>query len=141
MKYNKQYGFYKLKFLLMFLVASAVFSLLVMLLWNWLIPVIFNGPLITYWQALGILILARLLTGGLPGNKPGHYSKHMMHVKKHWREKWEDMSPEEKEAMKKKYRNRCGPFFKDFEDWDEKKETPSDSSASNSDKANEMDKL
>lgn len=45
----------------------AIFALLVwatMVLWNALLPVIFGIVTITYWQALGLLILGRLLFGG-----------------------------------------------------------------------------
>ncbi len=44
-----------------------IFALLVwatMLLWNALLPVIFGIVTITYWQALGLLVLGRLLFGG-----------------------------------------------------------------------------
>lgn len=37
----------------------------VMHLWNWLLPAIFGWHQITFWQALGILLLARILFGGL----------------------------------------------------------------------------
>ena len=36
----------------------------VMLLWNWLLPAIFGWPQITFWQALGLLALCRILFGG-----------------------------------------------------------------------------
>ncbi len=38
-----------------------IFGLFVMLLWNWLMPGIFNLPVITYWQAWGLVILAHIL--------------------------------------------------------------------------------
>ncbi len=34
-----------------------------MLLWNWLMPDLFGVPRVDYWQAFGILILAKLLFG------------------------------------------------------------------------------
>jgi hypothetical protein len=33
----------------------------VMVLWNWLMPVIFGLPEITYWQAYGLIVLAQLI--------------------------------------------------------------------------------
>ncbi len=36
----------------------------VMHLWNWLVPGIFHGPAVGFWQAVGIIVLARLLVGG-----------------------------------------------------------------------------
>ena len=38
---------------------------MVRLLWNWLLPSLFGWRLITFWQALGILVLCRILFGGL----------------------------------------------------------------------------
>jgi hypothetical protein len=45
----------------------ALFSLLVMALWNWLLPAIAGLPAITFWQALGLLALSRILFGGFGG--------------------------------------------------------------------------
>ena len=55
----------KMRFLapIWFLVVAAGFSAAVMLLWNWLIPAIFGLSAISFWQALGILILSKLLFG------------------------------------------------------------------------------
>jgi len=36
----------------------------VMLLWNWLAPTLFGLRLITFWQAIGLLALCRILFGG-----------------------------------------------------------------------------
>jgi len=40
----------------------------VMSLWNWLMPMIFDLPKITYWQGIGLLILAKILFGGIGGS-------------------------------------------------------------------------
>jgi hypothetical protein len=42
-----------------------LFGAVVMWLWNWLMPVIFHLGVITYWQAVGLAILGRLLFGSL----------------------------------------------------------------------------
>jgi hypothetical protein len=47
----------------------------VMLLWNWLMPVIFHLGVITYWQAVGLAILGRLLIGGFH-HGPHHRGRH-----------------------------------------------------------------
>jgi MFS family permease len=56
-------------------IGTALFALafgwLVMLLWNWLMPAIFNIGVITYWQAFGIVILAKLLFGAIAGPRGG----------------------------------------------------------------------
>jgi len=43
---------------------AAVFGVAVMFLWNALIPTIFGLTVINFWQALGLLVLARILFGG-----------------------------------------------------------------------------
>ena len=44
---------------------ALIFGWLVELLWNWLMPNLFNLKGITYWQAVGIMLLAKLIFGGL----------------------------------------------------------------------------
>lgn len=39
-----------------------------MLLWNWLVPVIFGLGTITFWQALGLIVLVKLIFGGIHVN-------------------------------------------------------------------------
>jgi hypothetical protein len=50
---------------------ALVFGWLVMILWNWLMPMIFHLGEITYWQSFGIVILAKLLFGGIGGPRGG----------------------------------------------------------------------
>lgn len=45
---------------------------IVMWLWNWLMPIIFHIGVITYWQAVGLAILGRLLFGSFHHGGP-HY--------------------------------------------------------------------
>lgn len=52
-----------------------LFGYFVMLLWNWLMPVIFGLPCINYWQAVGIIVLARLIFGGF-GHGHDSHKKH-----------------------------------------------------------------
>lgn len=89
---------YGLKYVFWFLVLVAILSAGVLLLWNWLIPELFNGKMINYWQALGILALARLLTGiGRAG------SGHMKHkIASHWHA----LPLEEKEELRQKFRDK-----------------------------------
>lgn len=47
--------------LVAFIIGSIFVALPVMLLWNWLIPVIFGLPSISFWQALGLSLLSSLL--------------------------------------------------------------------------------
>ena len=52
--------------LVTFLSLVAVFAVVVMLLWNALVPEIFNGPMLSYWQAVGVLLLSHILLRGTP---------------------------------------------------------------------------
>jgi hypothetical protein len=76
-------------------------GLAVMLLWNQLVPELFHGPELRYWQALGLLILSRLLVGGLRGGH-GHWRQ------RRWRERWEQMSPEERARLRERFMSGCG---------------------------------
>jgi len=80
-----------------------VFGFVVMSLWNWLAPSIFDGRLITFWQALALLILCRILFGGFRG-RPGHH----MHWRHRMRDRWERMTPEEREKFRQGLHARCG---------------------------------
>jgi len=77
--------------------ALALFSYVVMLLWNWLVPQIFGWRHITYWQALGLLVLSKILFGGFRGGRHGHGGKWPRKM----RERWEQMTPEEREKLRK----------------------------------------
>jgi len=58
-------------------------------LWNWLIPGLFNGPVLTYWQTAGLFLLSKiLLTGIAPGGD--HRSRRIECRKREWRSKFED---------------------------------------------------
>ena len=78
-----------------FIVFITLGGFAVMVLWNWLLPLLFDSPQVTFWQALGILTLSRILFGGfgLHGCRHG------------WRRRWwmhkdiEHMTPEERERF------------------------------------------
>lgn len=51
-----------------------------MSLWNWLVPDLFHGPLITFWQTAGLFLLSKiLLTGVAPGGHPKKYRSDWHH--------------------------------------------------------------
>jgi len=79
---------------------------IVLHLWNWLLPPLFGWHLITFWQALAILILCRILFGGhgFRGRSRPDWS-----WRRRWAEPWKNMTPEERERMRERWRN-CGPF-------------------------------
>lgn len=43
---------------------AILFGFVIMWLWNWLMPAVFGLPVLTYWQAVGLFILLKLLLGG-----------------------------------------------------------------------------
>jgi hypothetical protein len=92
-----------LKFALFALLAAAVFSWVTMSLWNWLMPALFGLRAITFWQALGLLLLSRILLGGFRG-RPGY----AMHWRRRMRQRWDQMTPEERENFRQGMRQRCG---------------------------------
>ncbi len=63
-----------------------IFGYFVMLLWNWLMPSLFGLATISYWQAFGIIILARLLVGGIGHNH--RYNKYDHRKAKDFRRPW-----------------------------------------------------
>jgi hypothetical protein len=78
----------------------AVLSVVVMLLWNTLIPALFAGPVLTFWQAAGLLVLCRLLFGGFRPHHHGHH--HWKH--RAWRDRWRRMSPEDRDRFRDGFR-------------------------------------
>jgi hypothetical protein len=89
-------------FIVLAIIGVTVFSGIVMLLWNALMPAIFHLSVITWPQALGLLILCKLLFGGFRGGGPRHHWKNKM--KQHWMK----MTPEEKEKFRQEWARRCG---------------------------------
>ena len=75
----------------------------VLQLWNWLLPPLFGLRQISFWQALGILVLCRILFGRLGG--PGSYRRGF---RRRMAERWQQMTPEERERFRQGMRGRCG---------------------------------
>ncbi len=76
-----------------------LFGYITMVLWNWLLPEIFGIRAINFWQALGLLLLAKILFGGFRGKSWG--SGHdRIHWKQRYYEKMSRMTPEEKDRFK-----------------------------------------
>lgn len=79
---------------------------LVRLLWNWLLPPLFGWRQITFWQAIGLLALCRILFGGL-GIRGSHRSHMRSNVRRRMAERWEQMTPEEREKVRQRWQG-CG---------------------------------
>jgi hypothetical protein len=90
---------------------------IVKLLWNWLLPPLFHGPVITFWQAVALLALCRILFGhhGWRGG-PRYVARRRM--RERMAERWQQMTPEERERFQQSWRGRCGT-------WEPPETTPS----------------
>jgi len=82
-------------------VFALVFGLLVKALWNWLMPALFGLGTITYWQAFGIVILAKLLFGGFGPHDRDH--REPFHRK--FQDRWQDFRDRHEEKDWKYYRD------------------------------------
>jgi hypothetical protein len=92
-----------------FLFFIAIGGLVVQLLWNWILPPLFGWPSVTYWQALGLLALCRILFGGF--SRHSIYGRHRgSRFRRKFRhrmsERWAGMTPEEREAFREAMRRR-----------------------------------
>ena len=74
-------------------------------LWNWLVPALFAGPLITFWQTAGLLLLSKIFLWTFGRNRC-HGSHAGGPWKHYWKEKWGGMSPEERERIKQKMKEK-----------------------------------
>ena len=96
-------------FLPLFVLAIiALVTLAVYGLWNGVLVGVLGVKNVTYWQALGILVLSKILFGGFPGRRGGPcgpFGRHHM-----TEERWAALTPEQREEMREKMRGR-------FPDW------------------------
>jgi len=72
-------------------------------LWNWLLPSLFGWRQLTFWEALGMLALCRILFGGF-----GHHGSPRSKSRDRKADRWEAMTPEERERFRQGMRERCG---------------------------------
>lgn len=75
---------------------AALLALAVHSLWNGVLTDVVGVKAITYWQSLGLLVLARILVGGFPrpGGHFGPRGRHMM------MQHWESLTPEQREKLR-----------------------------------------
>ncbi len=100
----------------------SLISFAVMQLWNWLVPAIFGYSIITFWQAMGLFALCKLLFGFGRGGGRGcgpFGGGGAPWMKRKMEERLRNMSPEEREAFKQKMKERCGhhPFAQRWKSW------------------------
>jgi hypothetical protein len=84
--------------------AVPLFGFVVMWLWNWLMPALFGLHAIGFWQALGLLILSKILLSGFHGRPDSRGDWRTRFIRR-----WEQMTPEEREKFRTGLREACGP--------------------------------
>ena len=97
---------YKKSWALLILCPPLIFlavALIVMWLWNCILPEVVGVKSINYWQAMGILVLSKILFGGFRG---GARKKWMDCKEEHLNKKTENFSDDEKEQFKQKLKER-----------------------------------
>jgi len=85
----------------------AVGGFIVQWLWNWLMPALFGVRTVTFWQALALLALCRILFGGFGGHR-GTRGGWRRRMGDRLADRFERMSPEERERFRQRVRERCG---------------------------------
>ena len=94
-----------------FVIFASLFLLIggfiTMTLWNSLIPLLFHGPVLNFWQTIGLLILCKILFGGFgrggwKGRNRESYKDRCRGWKEKMQEKMNGMSEEERSRWKEK---------------------------------------
>jgi hypothetical protein len=89
--------------LALFALFVALGGVVVRELWDWLLPSLFGWRAITFWEALGLLLLCRILFGGLGGRGgTSHRLRRRWEARwdERWAERWAAMTPEERERFR-----------------------------------------
>lgn len=105
MNRNRFYGKGKGLFFLMIPLLLAMAGGLVMWLWNAILPGLLGVKAISFWQALGLFLLCKILFGNFRGPSGGRGRMGFGPGK--MRERWMNATPEEREALKEEWRKRC----------------------------------
>ncbi len=96
----------KKRFAIFGFIIFAVFGLafVVMYLWNFAISPTFEINEISYWQAMAILVLSKILFGGFRGR-----GRSGPPWRRKWKRKWDNMSSEDRQKFRAEWRKRCRP--------------------------------
>ena len=85
------------------IVFIALGGAVVRLLWNWVTPPLFGFHAITFWQAIALLALCRILFGGF-GMRGGHRA----YGRRRMRDRWREMSAEERQKIRDRVISKFG---------------------------------
>jgi len=93
-----------LKFALFAVLAGGIFGFAAMWLWNHLMPALFGLHTLGFWQALGLLILSKILVSGFHGRPGFSHDWRMRFIRR-----WEQMTPDERQAFRAGLHGGCKP--------------------------------
>ena len=98
---------WKVKIAVFAVVSLVAVAAVLMWTWNWLVPDLFHGPSINFYQTLGLMLISRILFRGFHG-----MGGRGMNINRwgRWKEHWEKMDPEQREKMRDLWKKRCGGF-------------------------------
>ncbi len=99
---NKKRLFFELPFII--IAAVLLLGFVVMLLWNFIFPAVLHTERITYWQAVGLLVLCRILFFGF---RRRSHKPNMWRGGPPWRQKWMNMNDEERAKFREEWKRRC----------------------------------
>ena len=100
---RKRWYFFAPLAILAIFVFTFVGGEVVKLLWNWLLPPLFGFRQVSFWQALGVLVLCRILFGGSGWHRSGGYN-----FRQRMKDRCERMTPEERERFRQRMQERWG---------------------------------
>jgi hypothetical protein len=105
---NERYFVRRFPFPILIIGAVFLFGWIVMLLWNAILPQVTSVKELSYWQAVGLLVLSRILVGGF-GRGPGGWRRHRppFGMGANWREKWDQMNDEERKQFVTEWKRKC----------------------------------
>ncbi len=100
----RKFRFVGMRFVLFGIVWAAIMGLVVFGLWNALMPGLFGLRAISFWQALGLFFLGRVLLGGFGGRGPWMR-------KARFARGWKDLTPEQRQRFREAMGARCAERF------------------------------
>ena len=84
---------------------------IIVFLWNEILVELTGVKPMSFWQAIGLFVLSRILFGGFRFGGPPRGKRFYRGAK--WREKWMNMNEEEREEFRKKWKERCNKKSED----------------------------
>ncbi|UCH94301.1 MAG: ABC transporter permease [Candidatus Aminicenantes bacterium] len=94
---------------------ALVFGFLVKILWNALMPAIFDLTKITYWQAVGMVILVKLLFGYFGRHHPDPHLYFQKKIEDKWHRRFRKLKIDEDDDLwKPKGSHEYWKYYKDY---------------------------